>query len=78
MDALSLLHGGWAACEPTDPADWPKEFGSVTRCLTAGDQPDYLVFEDGSVFWWDSAEDETGGMSAERVQELVYGIGVTG
>jgi hypothetical protein len=71
IDALSLFHGGWAVAEDVTEEGWPMR-GRVFRVKTAGDQPNFIVFDNGDAdvhLPWDYA----GRMTAEQVQLAVYG-----
>lgn len=71
-DALSLFHGGWAVVKDVSE-DYPEKMRPVYRCETAGDQPNYLVFADGSVSYPTSPL-TVGIMNAAEVQEAVYAL----
>lgn len=68
-DALSLFHGGWAATEQADDDPRPN----VIRLKTAGDQPNYLVLDDGSAECH-APWDHLWTMDAAEVQLAVYAL----
>lgn len=47
IDGLSLFYGGWAKIDDCS-SEYPAEMRPVVRCYTAGNQPNWIVYEDGS------------------------------
>lgn len=62
IEALSLFYGGWVKTEGGSD--------NTVNCITAGPQPNWVVFEDGSVVSSDGLK-----MSAQGLHEAVYGEG---
>lgn len=62
VEALSLFYGGWAKTEGGS--------NNTITCMTAGSQPNWVVFEDGSVVSSDGLK-----MSAQGLHDAVYGQG---
>jgi hypothetical protein len=61
VDALSLFYGGWT--KVTTIYSW------ATLCTTAGNQPNWLVYPDGSV---ESDHEKPIKMTAEQLHAAVY------
>lgn len=72
IDALSLFYGGWAKIMDVSE-DYPSKLRPVVSCHTAGDQPNWIVFEDGSAIGGCEAPyDNIIKMTPEQIHTAVY------
>lgn len=71
IDGLSLFYGGWAKVMDVS-GDYPARCRPVVRCHTAGDQPNWIVFEDGSAVGA-APFDDIMHATAEQIHAVVYG-----